>query len=53
MAMDSKIDFLRDAEKKVMPELKGLLVPMCEYHGGVCDEIKGCGRCGARGVRTE
>lgn len=29
----------------VMPELEGLLVPMCLYHGGVCREIKGCGRC--------
>ena len=28
-----------------MPELKGLLVPMCVYHGGVCHEINGCGRC--------
>lgn len=43
MAMDSKIDFLRDAEKKVMPELKGLLVPMCEYNHA-CYEIKSCGR---------
>ncbi len=28
-----------------MPELEGLLVPMCIYHGGVCHEINGCGRC--------
>lgn len=28
----------------VLPELDGLLVPMCEYHGGRCDEIKPCGR---------
>jgi hypothetical protein len=28
-----------------MPELVGLLVPMCQYHGGVCHEINGCGRC--------
>ena len=28
-----------------MPELEGLLVPMCQYHGGVCHEIDGCGRC--------
>lgn len=28
-----------------MPELTGLLVPMCQYHGGVCHEIEGCGRC--------
>ena len=30
--------------EKVMPELRGLLVPMCEYHGGVCHEIQSCGR---------
>lgn len=28
----------------VMPELHGLLVPMCVYHGGVCHEIQPCGR---------
>ena len=27
---------------------KGLLVPMCEYHGGVCHEMYPCGR--AKGV---
>lgn len=26
------------------PWCKGLLVPMCEYHGGVCHEMKPCGR---------
>jgi hypothetical protein len=30
--------------EKVMPEFKGLFVPMCEYHGGRCDEIKPCGK---------
>lgn len=30
---------------KITPELEGLLVPMCEYHGGVCHELEGCGRC--------
>lgn len=28
-----------------MPELERLLVPMCEYHGGVCHEIESCGKC--------
>lgn len=28
-----------------MPELEGLLVPMCVWCGGVCHEIKSCGRC--------
>lgn len=36
-----KMMCLKAVEK--MPELDGLLVPMCEYHGGVCHEIKGCG----------
>ena len=27
------------------PELRGLLVPMCEYHGGVCYEMEPCGKC--------
>ena len=30
--------------EKVMPELSGLLVPMCEYHNGRCGEINGCGK---------
>lgn len=28
-----------------MPELTGLLVPMCEYNGGICHELYPCGRC--------
>ena len=28
----------------VTPELRGLLVPMCEYHGGVCHEMYPCGK---------
>jgi thymidylate synthase ThyX len=27
------------------PEFKRHLVPMCEYHGGICHEMKPCGRC--------
>lgn len=27
------------------PEFKGLLVPMCEYHGRVCHEMYPCGKC--------
>lgn len=26
------------------PEFEGKLVPMCEYHGGVCHEFKPCGK---------
>ncbi len=33
-----------DEAEKVCPELKGLLVPMCEYNGGVCHEMYPCGR---------
>lgn len=31
------------AALRVLPALEGLLVPMCDYHGGLCDEIDGCG----------
>ena len=27
------------------PYCKGLLVPMCEYNGGICHEYRPCGRC--------
>lgn len=27
-----------------MPEFEGLFVPMCEYHGGRCDEVQPCGK---------
>lgn len=30
------------------PYCQGLLVPMCEYHGGVCHEMKPCGKCGKK-----
>lgn len=28
-----------------LPEFESVLVPMCEYHGGICHEMKPCGRC--------
>lgn len=28
-----------------VPYCNGLLVPMCVYHGGVCHEMKPCGKC--------
>lgn len=28
------------------PEFEGVLVPMCQYHGGVCHEMKSCRRAG-------
>ena len=33
-----------DLVEERCPEFKGLLVPMCEYCGGVCHEMKPCGR---------
>lgn len=41
---DVVMDICEKAYEK-MPELDGLLVPNCEYHGGVCHEIEGCGWC--------
>ena len=35
-----------DLVEERCPEFKGLLVPMCEYCGGVCHEMKPCGRVG-------
>ena len=35
-----------DLVEERCPEFKGLLVPMCEYCGGVCHEMKPCGRAG-------
>ena len=31
--------------EECVPYCDGLLKPMCEYHGGVCHEMKPCGRC--------
>lgn len=32
------------AASEKCPEIKPFLVPMCEYHGGVCHEMKPCGK---------
>ena len=29
--------------EQATPELKGMLVPMCQYQGGVCHEMRPCG----------
>ena len=34
-----------DLVKSACPEMGDYLVPMCEYHGGVCHEYRGCGKC--------
>lgn len=36
---------MRDLVLEKCPEFEGMLVPMCEWHGGVCHEIFSCGRC--------
>ena len=33
-----------DQVEKMCPEFEGLLVPMCEYRGGICTEFHPCGR---------
>ena len=33
-----------DLVEIVMPEFHGLFCPMCEYHGGRCDEVQPCGK---------
>jgi len=38
------VKMMCDEALKVCPELEGLLVPMCEYNGGVCHEMYPCGR---------
>ncbi len=36
-------EMCRQVEERC-PEFDGLLVPMCEYHGGKCHEMQPCGR---------
>lgn len=36
-----------DLVTEKFPEFDGLLVPMCEWRGGLCSEIEPCGRGGA------
>lgn len=38
------VKMMCDAATEKVPELEGFCVPMCEYHGGVCHEMKSCGR---------
>lgn len=39
------VHLICDEAAKKLPEIRSLLIPMCEYHGGVCHEVNGCGRC--------
>ena len=36
------VQMMCDEVLKVCPEFEGLLVPMCQYHGGKCHEIFPC-----------
>ena len=38
-------ELMREEVLKRCPEFSGFLVPMCDYHGGVCREMVPCGRC--------
>lgn len=39
------VKMMCDLVEEKCPEFKGLLVQMCEYHGGVCHEMFPCWRC--------
>lgn len=38
------VSTMRDLAIDAAPYLEGLLVPMCEYNGGMCHEMKPCGK---------
>ena len=38
------VELMRKEVERECPEFRGLLVPMCEYQGGVCHEMNGCER---------
>ena len=38
------VEMIRDEVLKVNPEFKDLLVPLCAYRGGICEEFHPCGR---------
>ncbi len=37
------VEMMCNAAEEKLPELDGMLVPMCEYRGRECHEINGCG----------
>ena len=46
-AQKTHVDAIENARvqsEEATPELHGLLVPLCEYCGGVCHEMEPCGR---------
>lgn len=40
------VEGMRDLTEKAAPYMEPFCLPMCAYHGGVCHEMKPCGRCG-------
>lgn len=42
------VQMMCDAAQEALPALRGLLVPMCVYHGGVCHEVQSCGKAAGR-----
>lgn len=38
------VQMICDEVERINPEFKGLLVPMCAWRGGLCDEFHSCGR---------
>ena len=40
------VKMMCECVEEVCPEFRGLLVPLCEYCGGVCHEMYPCGKCG-------
>lgn len=39
------VEEICDKVVELCPEFERFLVPLCMYHGGVCHEMKPCGRC--------
>lgn len=39
------VQMMCELVKQKCPEFSDVLVPMCQYHGGVCNEMFPCGRC--------
>lgn len=37
--------YMKELILRHCPEFRPFLVPMCEYHGHVCHEMKSCGKC--------
>ncbi len=47
------MEMIRDEVLDVCPEFKEVLVPLCEYRGGVCTEMFPCGRANKPKTKVE